>query len=119
MKKIEKAFFFSTFIFPGSGHIFLKRYFSGFFLMFIASCASYFLIYDLMNKALEIAEKIRQGELYPNISVIMELVSYQSVGTELSMLNMAMMVLVATWLMAIVDTYRVARQLDKRVLAKK
>ena len=119
MKKTEKAFLLSVLFFPGSGHIILKRYFSGFLLMGIAAVASYFLIYGVINQALGIAEKIKQGEIYPDISAVIELVSYQAASTEFSTLNTATMVLLVAWLMGIVDIYRVGLQLDKSTIAKK
>tara|TARA_R110002074_G_scaffold113172_3_gene242206 strand:- start:20 stop:379 length:360 start_codon:yes stop_codon:yes gene_type:complete len=119
MKKKEKAFLLSVLIFPGSGHILLKRYLSGFFLMGIAAVASYFLIYGVIHQALDIAEKIKHGGIYPNISAILEVVSYQSAGVEIQSINTAMMVLLVTWLIGIVDTYRVGRQVNRSTIAKR
>ncbi|MDX2463706.1 MAG: hypothetical protein QNK31_04280 [Porticoccus sp.] len=119
MKKKEKAFLLSVLIFPGSGHILLKRYLSGFFLMGIAAVASYFLIYGVIHQALDIAEKIKHGDIYPDISAILELVSHQSAGVEFQWINTAMMVLLITWLIGIVDTYRVCRQVNRSTIDKK
>ena len=119
MKKIEKAFLLSVLVFPGSGHILLKRYLTGFSLIIIASIASYFLIYGVINQALEIADKIKSGELYPDLSVILELVSHQSVSTEVQSINTSMVVLLVAWLVGIVDSYRIGKYQNKLTKVKK
>jgi hypothetical protein len=118
MKKTEKAFLLSILVFPGAGHILLKRYISGFFLIIIASVASYFLIYGAIYQALEIADKIKSGEIYPDLSVILTLVSNQSASSEFQSLNTAMVALLIVWLVGIVDTYRLGRQFGRNVTAK-
>lgn len=118
MKKNEKAFLFSVLVFPGSGHIVLKRYLTGFVLIIIASIASYFLMYGVINQALEIADKIKSGEIYPDLSAILELVSNQSGSTELQSINIATIILMATWLIGIVDSYRIGWQKNKVTNAK-
>jgi len=107
MKKTEKAFLLSVLVFPGSGHVLLKRYLTGISLIIIASTASYFLIYDLINQALEIADKIKSGEIYPDFHVILELVSHSSTSSEFQSMNMAMLVLLVVWLVGIADSYRI------------
>lgn len=119
MKKIKQAFLLSVFIFPGSGHVLLKRYLSGFFLIGVAAVASYFLIYGVIHQALDIAEKIKHGDIYPDISAILELVSYQSTGVEVQSINTAMMVLLAAWLIGVVDIYRVGRQVNRSTIDTK
>lgn len=118
MKKTEKAILLSIFLFPGAGHVLLKRYLTGFFLIIIASIASYFLIYGVIGQALEIADKIKTGELYPDLSVILELVSHQSESVEFQSINTATIVLMAVWLVGIVDLYRIVWQQNKAAEVK-
>ena len=115
MKKVEKAFLLSVLVFPGSGHILLKRYLTGFSLIIIASIASYFLIYGVINQALEIADKIKSGEVYPDLSVILELVSRSSASAEFESVNTAMIVLLVVWLIGILDSYRIGRYQKQEV----
>lgn len=118
MKKTDQAVLLSALIFPGSGHFFLKRYFVGLLLGSIALVASYFLISGMITKALELADKIKGGEIPPNIAVIIELLSQQTAGDELRTLNTALIILLVVWLVGIVDSYRIGRQLDNRIKAK-
>lgn len=117
MKKTEKAIVLSALIFPGSGHFFLKRYFIGSLLGSVALVATYFLVSGMINKALELADKIKRGEIPPDIAVITELVSNQSSGAELQSLNTAMIILLVAWLVGIADSYRIGRQLDNDITA--
>ena len=116
MKKTEKAVLLSALVLPGSGHFFLKRYVSGFLLAGTALVASYFLISGVISKALDIADKIKRGDIPPDIAAITELVAQQPSGTELQSLNTAMIFLVVAWLIGIVDSYRVGRQLDHSIV---
>jgi len=113
MKKPEKAFLLSVLVFPGFGHVLLKRYLTGFSLIIIASIASYFLISGVISQALEIADKIKSGEIYPDLSAILELVSHSSTSSEFQSTNMAMVVLLVVWLVGIADSYRIGWYLNK------
>lgn len=118
MKKSEKAFLLSALVFPGTGHVLLKRYVAGFSLIIIALAASYFLIYSLVNQALEIADKIKSGETSPNLSVIFELLSHQSASAEVQSINTSMVVLLVAWLVGVVDSYRVGWYQNKAANVK-
>ena len=112
MKKTGQAVLLSALVFPGSGHFFLKRYIVGSLLASGALVATYFLVSGMINKALELANKIKSGEIQPDISVITELLSRQSVGGEFQLMNTAVNFLIIVWLVGIADSYRIARQQD-------
>lgn len=118
MKKTEKAFLLSVLVFPGTGHVLLKRYIAGFSIIIIALAASYFVIYGLINQALEIADKIKSGETSPDLSVILELLSHQSASAEVQSINTSMVVLLVAWLVGVVDSYRVGWYQNKAANAK-
>ncbi len=109
MKKSTKAALLSAFVFPGVGHIFLKRYIPGAVLAVAAFMALYVLISNVVDKALQIADKIQRGEIQPDIAVITELVSKQPTGTEAQLINIATAILIISWLIGIADSYRVGR----------
>jgi uncharacterized SAM-binding protein YcdF (DUF218 family) len=119
MKKTDQAVLLSALIFPGSGHFFLKRYFVGLLLAGIALVASYFLISGMIVKALELADKIKSGKIPPDYTAITELFSQQSAGIDLQSLNTAIIFLLAAWLVGVVDSYRVGRQLDNKIKTEK
>ncbi len=110
-----KAALLSAFVFPGVGHFFLKKYISGAVLAGTAFAGLYFLIAKTVEKALQIAEKIKSGEAQLDAATNIDLVSKQATGTEVQLLNIAAAVLFVSWLIGIVDSYRVGRAQDKHV----
>lgn len=115
MKKPMKAALLSAFIFPGIGHFLLKKYIPGVVLAGTAFAGLYFLIAKSVEMALQITEKLQSGEVQLNAATISELVSDQSAGTESQLLDIALAVLLISWLIGIVDSYRVGRAQDKNV----
>jgi len=102
-----KAALLSAFVFPGVGHIFLKKYISGVTLVGASFAAIYYLISKAVERALQIAEKIQSGDVQLDITEITELVSKQSIGTEAHLLNIATAAFIICWLIGIIDSYRV------------
>ena len=118
MQNIEKAVLLSALLFPGSGHIFLKCYRVGTALIITALVASYFLIYGVIHQALVLADKIIYGEIQPDLSTILALVSHQSTSAELQSVNAETMVLLVVWLVGLVDIYRVGRNQYRRAITE-
>ena len=115
MNKPMKAALLSAFVFPGVGHFLLKKYIPGAVLAGTAFAGLYFLIAKTVERALQIAEKIQSGEIQLDSATITELVSKQATGTEVHPLNIAAAVLFISWLIGIIDSYRVGRAQDKNV----
>jgi hypothetical protein len=109
MNNSMKAALLSAFIFPGAGHFFLKKHVSGAALVATAFAALYLIISNAVERALQIAEKIQSGEVQLDVAAIAELVSKQPTGTGTQVLNIATAVLFISWLIGIVDSYRVGR----------
>ncbi len=115
MKKPTKAALLSAFVFPGVGHLLLRKYIPGATLAGTAIAGLYFLIANAVERALQITEKIQSGEIPLDAAIITELASKQATGTEGQLLNIAAAVVFISWLIGIVDSYRVAHALDKNV----
>ncbi len=113
MKKHTKAALLSTFIFPGVGHFLLKKHIQGALLAGTAFVALYFLIAKTVEKTLLVVEKIQSGEAPLDAATITELVSNQTTGTETQLLRLATAALIISWLIGIVDSYRVGRAQGK------
>ena len=112
MKRSTKAALLSGLVFPGIGHMYLKRYVHGIILSAGAASAMYFIVSGVMNTALEVTEKIQSGGVPLDISTITDLVSQQSSGAE-QPANIAMIVLVACWVIGLADSYRQGRVDEK------
>ena len=117
MSKSIKAALLSALVFPGLGHLFLKKYVAGLLLGGTAFVSIYWLVSRVVERTLQISEKIQSGEVKLDAAAITELVSKQAGGAEAQSLDMATAVIVIVWLIAIVDAYRQGRLQEKRDFA--
>lgn len=113
MKKSTKAALLSAFVFPGLGHLFLKKYIAGLILVGVSFSGIYYLASKAVERALEITAKIQSGEVAPDIATITALVEKQSTGAEAQLLSIATVAFVICWLVGIIDSYRVGCTRDK------
>lgn len=104
-------------VFPGVGHFYLKKYVPGFVLAGTAFTALYYLTAKAVARAMQIVDKILSGEIPPDIAVIRELVSKQPTGTEAHLINIATAIFVISWIVGMVDGYRIGRLHDSGVAA--
>ncbi len=109
MKKSTKAVLLSALVFPGIGHIYLKKYTAGAFLAGSSFAAIYYLITKVMERAFEISEKVQSGDVPLDVEVITDLVSQQSTGADAQIMNIATTALVVFWVIGIVGSYRAGR----------
>ncbi len=113
MKESLKAALWSLFIFPGSGHFYLKKWIVGSILSVIAVGALAVIMTKVIERANLIAEQIILGEIPFDLTVITEMVSQQSKLNDSPLLTSAWYVLIVVWVLAAIDAYRLGHQLDK------
>ena len=113
MSKSIKAALLSALVFPGAGHFFLKKYISGLVIVSASLGSLYYLITKTIERALLISEKIQSGEMPLDVVAITELVSKQLPGSEAQAQSIATTVLLISWLVGIIDSYRVGRVKNK------
>ena len=116
MKKSNKAALFSALVFPGAGHIFVKKYVSAAILGGASLAALYLIIANMLERAQQIADKIVRGEVSLDVAAITEMLSRQPVGNVSQLLDVAWAVLIISWLIGIADSYRVGRAQDKTLI---
>lgn len=112
MNRSTKSVLLSAFVFPGVGHVYLKRFTAGALLATIAFISLYFIVSAAVERALQIADKIRSGEIQADVAVITELVAKSAPGADAQPVTIATAVLILVWLIGIVDSYRVGRLQD-------
>lgn len=117
MSKAANAALLSALVLPGAGHYFLKRYLRGTLLAGAALVSLYVVAYRIVERALEIAEKIRVGEVQFDVTAIAEILSIQPAGTESQLLRLAWIVLIVSWLIGIADSYRLGLMQGKNVVS--
>lgn len=108
-----KAVLLSAFVYPGAGHILLKKYASSVILIAVASIALYVLVSNAFTKAMLISEKIINGEVQPEISVIRDLIVTYQTPAEAHAINIATIILIITWVIGIFDSYRIDRAQER------
>ena len=112
MKYSIKAALLSGLVFPGVGHLYLRRWRRGVVLAVGAAAVSYFLVSVAVNSAMDIAGKIESGDVPPNAEDISALVSKASQANERAT-DIATAILIALWIIGIVDSYREGRVRDR------
>jgi len=112
VKKSTKAALLSGLVFPGIGHMYLKRYVPGTILCAGSLSAIYYIVSVVMTTAFEVVNKVQNNNVSLDIGAITELVSQQLAKVE-QPTNMAMIALVIFWIIGIVDSYRQGRALEK------
>jgi hypothetical protein len=114
VKKSIKAALLSGLIFPGAGHMVLKRYRRGSVLMLSALTALSVVVTEAVNQALTIIDRINSGEISPEAGAIIVLTSTPANGTENSILGIATLVVGVVWIISIVDSYRLGTIQEKQ-----
>jgi len=100
------------FVFPGTGHLYLKKYIPGLLLALCAATATYVIVSNAVEMALEVVEQIQNGSVPLDVGTITELASQQSSAADGST-NIAVIVLFLCWITGILDSYRVGYMLEK------
>lgn len=112
MRKSTQALLLSALVFPGCGHFLLKKYPTAAILFVTAAAGTYFLIEQAITKAQGIAEKIQRGEVALDIDAITALVTSPATEEVALRLSIATYALILSWIIAIVDSYRIGRSVS-------
>ncbi len=109
MTHTMKSVLLSAAIFPGAGHFYLKKYITAVLLASVASITSLLIIANFTSRILMVFEKIKAGELAPDFLLIMQQILKQPVDPDARLSIVVWIVLIICWLVAIVDSYRIAK----------
>ena len=115
MNKSKKAALISALVFPGAGHLYLKKYLSGTIFLGATLGSLSYLIVKTVEITLQITEEIQAGKVQLNVMEITELVSKQTAGSEAQLYDIATAVIFISWLVGIIDSYRIGRIQDKNL----
>lgn len=101
----------SALVCPGAGHLYLKRYVRAGIFIAVVSVALFFIVLHAVEIARVVADKIILGEIALDPWLIRQEI-YDQRGEGGKTADLAMVVFAATWLVALIDSYRIAsRQL--------
>ena len=112
MDKPTKAALISGLVFPGLGHIYLRKYIVGISLVCLAGWSIYTVAESVIGTAFDIAAEIENGGMVIDPGSIGRLLAQRTHEAGQST-NLAVWVLTASWLVGIVDSYRAGRALER------
>ena len=110
MKTSTRATLLSLFMFPGSGHIVLKKYILGGVFIGIAAIASLVLFTKMMQRANDIANQIVARQVPFDPIKIIELVTVAPPAGEAQLLNIVINIFIVTWIISTIDAYRLGKK---------
>jgi hypothetical protein len=113
MKRSTKAVLISGLVFPGLGHILLRKYVVGLLLLSLAGGSIYTVANTAIETALNVTREIESGRTAIDSASISQLVAQRSQQAKRP-INVAVWVLMASWVIGIVDSYRVGRAQDRQ-----
>ncbi len=110
MKQTTKAILFTAFVFPGSGHLILKKRLRGWIYILVTIGAFALLMQKIMVIANRIASEIVSGTIPLDPVKIMQLI-HQSVYQDiLFSASVGLQVLIGCWLVALIDCIVISRK---------
>ncbi|MCX5810732.1 MAG: DUF5683 domain-containing protein [Proteobacteria bacterium] len=111
MKVSYKAALLSTFVFPGVGQLYLKKYLRGLVIMFIVFTGLGYTIWSatksLLNRLDDVMVKVQSGS--KNLQELSDILGSKMLTTD-PYHDAVFYVIVCFWIFAIIDAYRIGKQ---------
>ncbi len=112
MRKSIKAVLLSALVFPGIGHFALKRYQRGLIFFIPALLSLSLIVYYILSMSFAIADQIAQNQVPLNAEAISQLMVTQHNESDLFISNAATWLFTVSWIIGMVDAFRLGRQAD-------
>jgi hypothetical protein len=113
MKASYKASLLSAFVFPGVGHLYLRKYWRGLMIMFVFLSGSVFLMWSSAAPAFSrldsIAAKMQSGSA--SLREIAEIAGTQT-AARAPYYDFVFYLIICVWLFAVIDAFRIGRNRD-------
>jgi hypothetical protein len=111
MKASHKAALLSAFVFPGAGHLYLKRYSRALVIMFPVFTGAGYIIWSITVSALQRLEgaitRARSG--VPDLQELSDIVGLKTLTTGPCQ-DVLFYGIVCIWIFAIIDAYRIGKR---------
>ena len=108
-----KAALWSGLVFPGTGHLFLKHYFRGGALIALSLVSLWVLVAQAAHQASAMLDKIQSDGGMLDLNSVSTLVTQAFNATDNSWAAIASIVLLACWIIGMVDAYRLGKEKDQ------
>lgn len=112
MKRSTKAALWSALVFPGLGHLYVRRYATGLVLLCVAGWSLYSVMTSVVDAAVALTGDIQNGSMAIESGAIGQVVVQRAQLAEQST-QVPMTVLTICWVIGIVDAYRVGRAQER------
>lgn len=113
MKKATKAALLSALVFPGLGHLYLRRWVTGIVLSGVAAYSFYTIAAVVLRVTREVARQVESGAVAADIGSLTAVVAQQLGGSEQA-INTARLALLACWVLGVVGAWLQGRLQDRR-----
>ncbi len=101
----------SAFVCPGAGHFYLKQPKIGTLLSCTSLSGLVYLLYQAVQQAQLIADRILSGELPLDVNLIYQQITQVSADANLFWINVATYSFIISWLVGMIDSYRLGKKL--------
>ena len=101
-KKSTNALLLSALVFPGAGHVYLKKIKTGLTLIGLTLAALIYIFLDIMDRAFKVVDQIQMGTVPPDTTSIRTMLEQQPGG---QWLGMATYIIMGCWLIGIIGCY--------------
>jgi hypothetical protein len=109
MSKAVKAALLSGFVLPGVGQYYLGHKLRGGLFILAVFVAIFALVKEASKQAQTVIEQIQQQGGYVSNERIIELASQSTQQADGLLINIAMFILLGSWIISIVDAYRLGK----------
>jgi hypothetical protein len=113
MKMSTKAALFSALIFPGIGHLVVRRYLRAGVLIVSSLIAMYVIVGIAVRQALSVVDQVVSGEVSPDVGSISKMIAESASSADNRTANMALLALAFVWLIGLVDAWRLGSAMDR------
>ena len=114
MKNSLRGALLSGLVFPGLGQVVLKHYVRGFALMVAVLAGLSIIVIKAVRHALAIYENIQLGGGVFDIGTITDAASRSMSAADSLTYNIALIWIIACWILGIIDAYRLGAKRDRR-----
>lgn len=118
MTKSTKAALLSTLVFPGSGHLYLKKHLIGAIIVLVSIVSGYYLMSIVVENTLAITQKIQTGEIQPDAVSISKMMEENSKNSDNAFSGLATIAIFFCWIFGIIDSVRIGHKMEKSRLEK-
>ena len=108
MKLSVKVLLYSGLVFPGAGYFVLEKMYRGGVALVITLACLVFIMSDVFHRATVIAEKIVQGEVPYDISIVREQILLTPGELSDGTISLLSITIGLVWLISLIDGYYLA-----------